>query len=80
MTPLDAPAPTYGEGYEIGHRDGVEVGRAQARGQIVDGILARARAEEQQAMKASTVSMRSASAANAAWLRQLAAEVRRGEL
>lgn len=80
MTPLAPPSPTYGEGYDLGLLDGREQGRAQARGEIVAGILARAAIEERRAMDAPVVSLRAASAANAGWLRMLADEVRAGAL
>ena len=74
------PASDAGEQYPIGHMDGLAQGRAQARGEIVAGILARAAVEERRAMGATVVSLRAASSANAAWLRQIAAAVRAGEL
>lgn len=81
MSPLtDSEAAGYGEGYELGMRDGVAYGRSQARGEIVAGILARAATAEHAAGTAATVNLRAASAEVAAWLRGLADEVRRGEL
>ena len=74
------PATDAGEQYSIGHMDGLAQGRAQARGEIVAGILARATLEERRAMGASVVSLRAAASANAAWLRQIATAVRAGEL
>ena len=74
----------YGEGYDIGRAagkaEGIEIGRAQARGQIVDGILQRAVAAEKAAMTAEKESMRRANAAVAVWLRGLSEEVLSGEL
>ena len=79
MTPTTTD-PTYGEGYDLGRLDGLEIGRTQARGEIRAGILARARAAEQAAATAPTVNLQAASRSVAAWLRGLADEVERGEL
>ncbi len=74
------PATDAGEQYDLGRADGMVEGRAQARGEIVSGILQRAAAAERAAGTAPTVNLRAASAEVAKWLRGLAAEVRRGEL
>lgn len=72
MTPLEASEPTYGEGYEVGYATG--------RGEIIRGLDLRAAAEERNAMTATTVVRRQRCVDVAAWLRELAAEARRGEL
>lgn len=74
----------YGEGYDVGRAagkaEGIEIGRAQARGQIVDGILQRAVAAEKAAMTTKDEDMRRTSADVAMWLRGLSEEVLSGEL
>ncbi len=77
---IDTYDATYGEGYEVGYRDGTDFGRAQRGGEIVAGIIARAVAAEHAAASAPTVNLRAASASVAKWLRGLADEVKRGEL
>lgn len=77
IPPEDA---AYASGWHEGEASGVQLGRAQARGQIVAGILARAQAAEQAAGTAPTVNLQAASRSVAAWLRGLADEVKRGEL
>lgn len=76
MSALEATVPTYGEGYEVGHRDGY----AAARGEIIRGLHMRAAAAERQAGTATTVNVQAAAAQVARWLRHLADEVMRGEL
>jgi hypothetical protein len=73
--------PTYGEGYEVGHGDGVEIGRAQARGQIHAGLIARAKLHDANAAKHGPDSdMGAVYGSTAKFLRDLAAELRAGEL
>lgn len=66
MSSIDAP--TYGEGYDLGVVDGREQGRAQRAGEIVAGIIARARESERTFGVPATV------------LRDLAAEIKAGAL
>ena len=70
------PDPTYGEGYDLGHH----AGYAAARGEIVRGLHMRAAAAERRAASAPTVNMRAASQQVAAWLRELADQIKAGEL
>ncbi len=77
---IDTYDATYGEGYEVGHRDGVELGRRQRQGEIVHSLTQRAIAAEHAAGSAATVNLRAASAEVAKWLRALAEEAKRGEL
>lgn len=77
IPPEDA---AYARGWHEGEQSGIELGRAQARGEIAHGITQRAIAAEHAAATAATVNLRAASASVAEWLRGLAGEVRRGEL
>ena len=70
------PATDAGEQYDLGHADGY----ARARGEIAHGITQRAIAAERQAASAPTVNMRAASQEIAGWLRELAEQIKRGEL
>lgn len=77
IPPEDA---AYALGWHDGELSGMEIGRRQARGLIVDAILQRARDAERQAMAAPTANLQAASRSVAEWLRGLADQVRSGEL
>jgi hypothetical protein len=70
------PADDAGQHYDLGHHDGY----ATARGEIVRGLHMRAAAAERRAASAPTVNMRAASQQVAAWLRELADQIKAGEL
>lgn len=59
---------------------GVVRGRAEGRGEIIAGLLSRARAMDTQADTATTVIARNTAASAAGWLRGLAEDVREGRL
>lgn len=74
------PASTDGEAYDLGVLDGRQQGYRQARGEIISGVLQRAAAADRQAATATTVVRRQRCGVVAAWLRELADQLKRGEL